>query len=172
MKKQKIVKLCVLLGIVAAILVIDLVTKYVLDAKLEYGEEKKIIPFLFNFKLTYNMGAAWGMLAGKQAFLIAISLVFLGIFIFFYVKEKQKSWLLTVASAFLIGGCLGNLYDRVVVGFVRDFIQFGFWKTFPVFNFADVFLTFGVILFIVYVIVFYVGNAKSKNKSDKHDKEN
>lgn len=186
MKKQTWLKVGILIFVVAAILALDLATKYCLDANLEYGKEYSIIPRLFNFQITYNFGAAWGILSGKQVFLIVLSLVFLAIFIFYYVKEKNKTWLLTIAFAFLIGGCIGNLFDRIFIGYVRDFIQFDFWKSFPVFNFADVFLCFGVVLFVIYLIVYFVKNntkkaisiempqetaEKTQNNSEKTQKE-
>ncbi len=165
MKNKNIAKICVLVAIIVGILVLDLVTKYVFDASLAGGETVTVIPFLFNFHLVHNMGAAWGVLAGKQIFLIALSVVFLVIFIIYFVKEKNKSWLLTISFAFLIGGCVGNLYDRLFFGYVRDFIQFDFWKTFPIFNFADVFLCIGVVLFVIYLIIYYV-KAQKKGKND------
>ena len=165
MNKKFWIRFSVLLGIVVAILVLDLTTKYVLDATLSFSETKTIIPYLFNFKLVHNIGAAWGVLAGKQMFLIGLSLVFLSVFIVYYVKEKNKTWLLNITFGFLIGGCLGNLYDRIFIGYVRDFIQFAFWQSFPVFNFADVALTIGVVLFVIYLVLYFVRLKKEEKKA-------
>lgn len=160
-----------MISIIVALLTIDLVTKYVFDAKLADGETIQVIPFLFNFKLVHNFGAAWGIMAGKQVFLIALSLIFLAIFIFYYIKEPNKTWFLNVTFGFLFAGCLGNLYDRIVFGYVRDFIQFDFWKAFPVFNFADVALCFGVVMFLIYLIIYFVKNNKEKKNKEKRDVE-
>ena len=108
------------------------------------------------------------MLAGKQVFLIVLTFIFLGIFIFYYIKEKNKSWLLNVTFGFLFAGCLGNLYDRLIFGYVRDMIEFDFWKSFPIFNFADVALSVGVVLLVVYLIIYFVKETKAK-KVDKRD---
>jgi len=171
MKKENIKKLCVLISIGVAILALDLVTKYVFDATLG-DETKTIIPGLFNFKLVHNYGAAWGMLAGKQVFLIVLSIVFLTLFILYYIKEKNKTWLLSVTFGFLIAGCIGNLYDRLVLGYVRDFIQFDFWQTFPVFNFADAALVVGVILFVIYLAIYFTRQGKKqKDAEGKKDGE-
>ncbi len=167
MKKKFWIRFSVMMAISVGILVLDLVTKYVFDASLSDGNTISVIPYLFNFKLVHNYGAAWGMLAGKQVFLIVLTLVFLAIFVFYYIKEKNKTWLLNITFGFLFAGCLGNLYDRLVLGYVRDFIQFDFWKSFPIFNFADVALTVGVVLFLVYLLVTYLKNKKNA-KIEEH----
>lgn len=169
MKKKNIIKLCVMLSIVAVLLVVDLVTKYVFDAVLADGETLKVVPFLFNFKLVHNFGAAWGIMAGKQVFLIGLSIVFLAIFVFYYIKEPNKTWLLNVTFGFLFAGCLGNLYDRIVFGYVRDFIQFDFWQSFPIFNFADVALCLGVVLFVIYLIIYFVKTNKDTKNKESND---
>lgn len=153
MKKKFWIKLTVLLSLIVVILTLDLVTKYVFDGLLQLGEGMTVIPYLFNFINVHNFGAAWGIFAGNQLGLIILSIVFFIVFLLFYIKEKKKSWLLTVSFAFLTAGCFGNLFDRLIFGYVRDFIQFAFWQSFPVFNFADVFLTVGVALFLIYLII-------------------
>lgn len=168
MKKKDWIKFSVMMAIIVAILVVDLVTKYVFDAKLAGGESVTVIPYLFNFRIVHNYGAAWGMLAGKQVFLIVLTFIFLGIFIFYFIKEKNKSWLLNVTFGFLFAGCLGNLYDRLIFGYVRDMIEFDFWKSFPIFNFADVALSVGVVLLVVYLIIYFVKETKAK-KVDRRD---
>lgn len=165
-KKLFIVKLCVMIFIFVAIITLDLVTKYIFDDILSDGKTLTIIPHLFNFKLIHNFGAAWGILAGKQVFLIVLTIIFLAIFIFYYIKEPNKTWLLNVTYGFLLAGCVGNLFDRIVLGYVRDFIQFDFWKSFPIFNFADVALCVGVILFVIYLILYYIKSSKQKIKKD------
>ncbi len=152
MKKSLINKIIVLSVLIVVVLALDLVTKYVFDGM--YAEGTGVSLGIFNLIIVHNHGAAWGIFSGNQVGLVILSLVFLAIFIWFYVKDKKKSWLLTVTFAFLCAGCLGNLYDRLVFGYVRDFIQFAFWQSFPVFNFADVFLTFGVVMFIIYLLIY------------------
>lgn len=146
-------KFIVMSVLIVVILVLDLVTKYIIDGMYEEGTGVSAIPGLFNIISIHNYGAAWGIFEGSQVMLIIMSLIFLGIFIWYFIVEKKKSWLLIVTFAFLFAGCLGNLYDRIVFGYVRDFIQFAFWQSFPIFNFADTFLTIGVIMFIIYLLI-------------------
>ena len=76
---------------------------------------------------------------------------------------------MNVTFGFLIAGCVGNLFDRLVFGYVRDFIQFDFWKTFPVFNFADVALVFGVVMFLIYLITYFTKQSKKQKVEDKNE---
>ena len=161
--RNKIIVICVLF---VAILVLDLVTKYVFDGMFEVGSGVTAIPYLFNIVIVHNMGAAWGIFSGNQVGLIILSLAILVVFIWYFVKEERKSWLLSISIAFLVAGCVGNLFDRIVFGYVRDFIQFAFWQSFPVFNFADVFLTVGVILFIIDLIILLCKKPKNQRVQD------
>lgn len=174
-KKQFWIRFSVFLGLMAVLLTLDLVTKYFFYDKAGPTTVIAVIPYIINFKRLpdLNYGAAWGILGGKQVFLIVLSVVFLAIFVVYYIKEKNKSWLMNITFGFLIAGCLGNLVDRLFLGGVRDFIQFDFWKGFPTFNFADVALCVGVVLFVIYLIVYFVkSNKKIKiEKPEKDDKD-
>lgn len=88
-----------------------------------------------------NTGAAFGILRGYNIPLLVISLIALIICIFYYFNDKR----LRLPLTFLISGIIGNSIDRIFLGYVRDFINLGFW---PVFNLADSFNVIGVILLI------------------------
>src|SRR3989338_7378855 len=81
-----------------------------------------------------NYGAAFSILQGQRALLIAISIAAL-ILIAYYLKELKEENILFYALTFLLAGTIGNLIDRISLGYVVDFIDFGF---FPVFNMADI----------------------------------
>ena len=173
MKNKKWLKYTILGVVVALILVADLVSKYIASQKLG-TESVTIIPHLIDFKFTTNRGAAWGIMEGRQAFLIFLAVLFVAVFVWYYIKEKHKTWLLTISVGLLMAGCLGNMIDRIFLGYVRDFIMFDFWKSFPIFNFADIALCVGVALFIIYLIVYFVKTEKVKKeeKTDNNDGEN
>lgn len=156
-------KIIVLVVLSVAILALDLITKYVICGMFAENEGITAIPYLFNIIVVHNEGAAWGILSGNQIGLIILSVLLFAFLVWYFVKEKKKSWLLVVSMAFIYGGCIGNLFDRIVFGYVRDFIQFAFWQSFPIFNFADVFLTVGVVLFAIYLIIFLVKKEKSED---------
>jgi len=96
---------------------------------------------IFGLTLVFNRGAAFGIFQGKVFFLILISLFVFGLLFFIYKQEPNKSTFLLLSFGLIIGGAVGNLFDRVFSGYVVDFIYLSFW---PTFNFADIFINAGV----------------------------
>lgn len=108
-------------------------------------------PFV-NFTYLENRGAAFGILQDKRFFFLIITLVIVCYLLYhFYNTYKTNPKILNISLALIISGALGNFYDRVVNGFVVDFIEFSFFN-FPVFNVADIFVTVGCALMIIYII--------------------
>jgi signal peptidase II len=114
------------------------------------------IPLLQNvFHLTYveNRGAAFSILHGRVGFLILFTgLVLVGLFVLLYTSVKKgESKVLVAALTLVIGGAIGNMYDRIVLGYVVDYFDFR-WINFAVFNVADVFVVCGSLLLGIYLI--------------------
>ncbi len=129
----------ILPGIVLAILAVDRLSKiWALNSLMPIGEIR-LLPF---FHLTYveNTGAAWGMFAGRSTFLIVVSVVLLGGLLYFRKRWLAENDWCRYGTALVVGGAIGNLYDRIVYGFVVDFFDFLVW---PVFNVADSCITVG-----------------------------
>jgi signal peptidase II len=102
------------------------------------------VPLLGEYiRLTYveNRGAAFGVLQNQTAFFIAVGLVVISVIIASYRYIPEPSWLLNVCLGLQMGGAVGNLIDRILVGYVVDFIDLTFW---PVFNIADSAICVGV----------------------------
>ncbi len=130
------------------VFVIDLITKYIIQNHVTLHNVEIIKGF---FSLTYaeNTGMAWSLLSGKQSFLSIVSAIAIGVMIY-YVVSKNTDRFTKVALALMIGGAAGNLFDRLCLGYVRDFLDFIiFGYDFPIFNVADSALTIGVILLII-----------------------
>lgn len=133
---------------------LDWVTKQAIESNLFYGQEIAIFPF-FDLTLRYNTGAAFSFLAqagGWQRWffsLIALAVV-VGIS-WRLVKIAETNRLESLALTFVLGGAIGNLYDRLVYGHVVDFLQFHWQQSwyFPAFNIADSAITIGVILMLL-----------------------
>lgn len=101
-----------------------------------------------------NYGAAYNLFEGYTPIIIIVSLILIVFIILYDIKNKPNSKLYSVGIGFVIGGAIGNLVDRIVLGGVRDFIIFEFWRDFPTFNVADSFLVIGVILLVFYILIF------------------
>lgn len=113
------------------------------------GESIPIIPSLFHLTYIENDGAAFGIFAEKTWLLSLVTVIFLIGISFFYHRIKLKTADLKIAMTLIIAGGLGNLVDRLVKGSVTDMFDFQIW---PIFNIADIFVTVGVLLFMVYIL--------------------
>lgn len=169
MKNKILLSIILSTSIFAGVLILDLLTKGLIIPNLipSVGDSIDVIPNFINFVYVKNTGAAWGILGGRPVFLIILSIIVLALFIAFYILRVKKvgnnsSSLLAISVGLIAGGCLGNLFDRLVFGYVRDFINFQF-ISFPVFNFADIALTFGVIIMIIYFLFYYQKEEKNNN---------
>lgn len=154
-------------GILAVILLADLLSKkYVVDFLFKQsGHSYVLINGFINLTYTENTGAGFGLFAGNTTALTVITaIVIVGILIYLILAQKENMWL-RVSLLFIVGGGIGNLVDRIALGYVRDFIQFAFWKNFAIFNIADSFVTVGVFMLVIVLIVMLVSEGK-KNKKE------
>jgi signal peptidase II len=134
------------------VLVIDQVSKAHFEGSLEMFQQIVVIPDYFSWTLAYNTGAAFSFLAdsgGWQRWLFALIAVVVSAVLVVWLKRlgRDDTWL-AVALALVLGGALGNLYDRIALGHVIDFILVH-WQNrwyFPAFNFADSAITVGAIM--------------------------
>lgn len=137
----------------AIIVIIDQLAKLLVIANIGSMDSIHIIPGLFDFVYVENTGAAFSILSENTVLLSLISVAFcLGVCIFWYIK-KPKNKLFCTALTMLFAGALGNAIDRIFRGFVVDFIYASF-ITFPVFNIADIAITCGAAILIIYMLFF------------------
>lgn len=143
------------LWLTIVVIVLDQASKYWFEHNLSLYQQIVVIPDLFSWTLAYNKGAAFSFLAdqdGWQRWFFALVAGVTSVVIFVWMKrlKPQERWL-GIALALLLGGALGNLYDRVVLGHVVDFILVH-WQNrwyFPAFNIADSAITVGAGMLIV-----------------------
>ena len=147
MKKKIISKICIVLFVIA----FDLITKFAFESK-NFSLIPGLIGISYNSRL--NEGVAGGLFSGYTPVIIVVSMVMIVFLILFDAKYKPESKLYNIGLCFVVGGAIGNLIDRVVLGGVRDFIVFEFWRDFPTFNVADSFIVIGVVLLAIYIIFF------------------
>lgn len=133
--------------------VVDWVTKQTVDSYLSYGQEIHLLSF-FDLTLRYNTGAAFSFLAQaggwQRWFFSVIALAVVVGISWRLVKIANENRWEALSLSFILGGAVGNLYDRLVYGHVIDFIQFHWQQSwyFPAFNVADSAITIGVILML------------------------
>lgn len=134
------------------VVVLDQYTKALAVKKLSNGTIP-VIKNIFHFTYVENTGAAFGIFKNSNtAFIIITSIILIGVIIAL-VKMKPKNKLIIVSTGLVIGGALGNLIDRILRGFVVDFLDFRAIN-YPVFNVADSCVVVGAILICVYLIFF------------------
>ena len=136
-------------GVVCAVASLVFAAEYVIKGYLRTHLAFQSIPIIenvFHITVTFNTGAAFGILKGKTTFLIYITVLFILIFFVFMKKEKKKGLLFLVAGGMLLGGAFSNLWDRIFLGHVVDYLDFRIW---PVFNLADASMNIGVGLLLL-----------------------
>ena len=132
------------------VLVIDRILKIFIQGHFYPNESLIVIPKILHITYVLNPGAAFGLLAGKTwIFIVTALLVIIGV-IFAYFKIPKTEKMLRLTLGMIGGGALGNLYDRVVIGKVVDYLDFQIWPF--VFNFADSMIVIGVgiLLLVMY----------------------
>ena len=128
---------------------IDQIVKYTIDFSLQYDELVEVIKGFFYITRTSNTGAAFSILEGKTLFFLIISVITVVILVR-YAKSFKNKFYNALSFGLMIGGILGNFYDRLFLGYVRDFIKLDiFGYNYPVFNIADSCIVIGVILLCI-----------------------
>lgn len=142
------------LGILAiAIIVVDQITKYYFQINLAMHDSIPVIKDFFYLTYAKNTGAGWSMFSGHTEILTFISLAMAAVFLVLFIKESNDNKLHLWCYGLLIAGALGNFIDRIWLGYVRDFLDFYiFGYDFPIFNVADIAVTFGAII-LIYIFV-------------------
>lgn len=131
-------------------LLIDQISKILVIKFFDINNGIELIKNFFYLTYTHNTGAAFSILTGQRLLLILVAVIIL-ILIFNYIrKNKVEGKVEKIAFSLIIGGSLGNLIDRIIRGYVIDFLDFKiFGYNFPVFNLADTFIVVGVLLMLI-----------------------
>ena len=144
------------------ILILDQVSKIIIDSFLKIDELIMVIKNFFYITRVTNTGAAFSILENKTILLSIISVIAI-ILLFNFMKDFKSTKLVNLSFGFLLGGIMGNFLDRLFLGYVRDFLKFNiFGYNFPIFNIADAFLVIGVCLLI---ICMFIGDEVNGNNS-------
>lgn len=152
--------------IIAVGVVIDLITKIIFAKAFAKGREDiVVIENFFNFTYVENTGAAYGMFSNSTIMLTIFSVVFVIAFIVYDYFNHEKNWIYISGFALIVSGAIGNLIDRIFLGYVRDFISIRLFSF--VFNIADLWVTLGVVFFVLNLIL-----SIFRDRKDKRNVEN
>mgnify|MGYP003291511444 CR=1 FL=1 len=144
---------------IAAIVALDQWVKAYIVTHFAVGESAEFLPQLLRLHYVRNFGAAWSSFSGERWLLIGVTgagMLALAWLLARIVRHPLGVWSLTA----VIGGGVGNLIDRVRLGYVVDMLHFQFWPSYPTFNVADVCIVSGAILGAIYYVLLY----------EKHDR--
>ena len=150
-KKSAVKSVILYLVLFFAMLAVDIMTKDMVDTKIPLGRTIPIIEDVVHFTYVRNTGAAFGIFASNTAGLTVVSvIVLLALFCgLVYLKPKDES--VKLAFCMICSGAVGNLIDRISLGYVIDFIDFRIIN-FAVFNLADCFVCIGAFLLIIHIL--------------------
>ncbi len=130
-----------------AIIMLDQISKLIMIDK-----NINILPQVLSFSYTQNTGVAFGLISNNIIFVIIFNIVILGIIIKF-LKENNDNidYTVLVSLILILSGGIGNLIDRILRGYVVDFIKFDFIN-FPIFNVADISITLGIFILVIIIV--------------------
>lgn len=144
--------------IIILVVAADLISKYLLTSLIQQaGGTIPLIQDVFHLTYVQNTGASFGIFQNQVTFfVIATSIVLIVGIVFMIRTRKTQSRFMKISLSLVLGGAIGNFYDRIVFGYVRDLLDFrlfDFWRW--VFNVADACLVIGAIMLGVYVLFIY-----------------
>jgi signal peptidase II len=156
-RAQRAVALARVAVLVAIVIVADQITKHAVIADIPVGTTQKFLPAI-NLVHIHNSGVAFGFFAGGGALVLILTFTALTALVVYFLMRPTRPWL-WLPTGLLVGGAVGNLIDRLVHGYVTDFIKLPAW---PAFNLSDMAITVGV-LSLLYVLE----GAPSKRSDDR-----
>lgn len=136
--------------IIALFVAFDQLTKYLVRTEMDLNQSIPVIEGIFHITYIHNYGAAFSILQGQQLFFIVVTftaVVAVIIYMSRSIGKRDKSFLFSLAL--IAGGGIGNLVDRIRIGYVVDFFDF---RVFPIFNIADIAVTSGCGLLALYLL--------------------
>ena len=150
------------LPIIVAFFVIflDQISKYFFITQFKINESVPVIKNIFHLTVTKNTGGAFSFFSGNNSVFFWLSIIIIGILLY-SLGQFPKNNLVLISMGFILGGAIGNILDRIFYGGVVDFLDFRIW---PVFNFADSFITLGV----AGILIYYFKEELFKKKKKKY----
>lgn len=152
----------------AALMALDQAVKYWTAAHLAVGEAATLWPGVVELLRVHNFGAAWSSFSGMRWLLILAPGAIVTAVLVLLLRRVVRHPLGRVAGTLVAAGGLGNILDRVRLGYVVDMFHFQFWPSYPVFNLADICIVCGAALGAVYYVWFYEKYDRKKEEGGAH----
>lgn len=143
----------IIIGLLTAL---DQFTKFIVTSSFELYESKPVIKGVFSFTYIQNTGTAWGILKGRRVMFVVLAILILILCFYVYnnIAGNKRYTPVRIAIMFLASGGIGNMIDRINLGYVIDFLSFDLIN-FPVFNVADMYVVCSMILLLVLILFIY-----------------
>ena len=157
--KERKISLINISLVVIFVVLFDQITKILVVRNMGLNDSKPLIEDVFELHYIQNTGSAWGMFSGKTIILTIVSLILMGgiVYVLWNLSNDAYYRSLRLFISMIMGGAIGNMIDRIRLGYVVDFLYFKLIN-FPVFNVADIFVTVPIIIVVLLVILKYHGN--------------
>lgn len=131
---------------------IDIFTKNLIIDQIKWGDQITVIKNFFSLSHVHNTGAAWGIFSDKTNILSIVTIISC-ILLLYVIYTTTVNITITICLSSILGGAIGNLSERIIKGYVTDFLSFNFFGyEFPSFNFADICITLGCITMLFYIL--------------------
>lgn len=132
-------------------IIIDFVIKFIIDKCMNVYDTIRVIPNFFSIMYVRNTGAAFSIMENSRVLFIVIGIISIYLIWRFLIKDKDLNKYYVVSYSMLIAGIIGNMIDRIIYGYVIDYLSFNiFGYNAPIFNLADTFIVVSVIILLVY----------------------
>ncbi len=167
------------LAITLIIALTDIVSKLIIQATFSLNESRPVLDGFFKLTYILNYGGVFGSRLGSNIFYLLSAIAVVILVIFFLIREFGKNKYIDLSLFIVLGGAIGNLFDRIRMGAVVDFLDFDFMKIrllgynfdrWPTFNIADAAVTVGMILLVI-TVLFGLGRAKEDSGIADDSKE-
>ena len=141
---------------------LDFVVKIIINNNIALYDSINIIPKFFSITYVRNTGAAFSIMENNRVLFIIIAIIALILIYKYLIMNKVIDRYLMISYSMLVGGIIGNMIDRIIYGYVIDYLSFNiFGYSFPIFNLADTFIVISIIMLLLYE----VGGRDARNSS-------
>ena len=139
------------IGIISLVfIIIDFIVKIIINNNMNVYDSISIIPSFFSITYVRNIGAAFSIMENSRILFIIIGFIALILIYKYLIMNKVLNKYLMISYSMLIGGIIGNMIDRIIYGYVIDYLSFNIFRySFPIFNLADTFIVVSIIMLLL-----------------------